>query len=248
MTKFARNTLAAAVMLAAGIGAAHAQKPIDKLTTDKEKASYMVGMMYGQQLDQIKSDVDPAIVSQAMMTALTGGNLLMTQEEAQQVSQEFSRKMQGKMESERKVAGDKNTADGDKFLAANKAKDGVKTTASGLQYQVISEGKGAKPKTSDTVRVHYTGTLLDGTKFDSSVDRGEPAVFPLSGVIPGWTEGLQLMTVGSKYRFWIPANLAYGEQGTPGPIGPNQTLSFEVELIAIEAPAAPAAPAPAPGQ
>jgi FKBP-type peptidyl-prolyl cis-trans isomerase FkpA len=238
MTTFARKTLAIALLAAFAAGPAAAQQKVTKLETEKQKISYMVGMMFGQQLGSIKGEIDPAIVAQAMNTSLEGGQLLMTQEEAQTVSQEFSRKMQGKMEAERKAAGDTNKADGDKFLAANKGKPGVKTTASGLQYLVVTQGTGPKPAASDTVRVHYTGTLLDGTKFDSSVDRGEPAEFPLSGVIPGWTEGLQLMPVGSKFKFWIPSNLAYGEQGTPGPIGPNQTLAFEVELLEIVKPAA----------
>ena len=241
MKTFARNTLALALLAAVAAGPAVAQQKVTKLETEKQKVSYMVGMMFGQQLGSIKDEIDPAIVAQAMSTSVAGGQLLMTQEEAQQVSQEFSRKMQGKMEAERKAAADTNKAEGDKFLAANKGKPGVKTTASGLQYQIVSEGKGPKPTANDTVRVHYTGTLLDGTKFDSSVDRGQPAEFPLSGVIPGWTEGLQLMPVGSKFKFWIPANLAYGEQGTPGPIGPNQTLVFDVELLEIVKPAAAAA-------
>jgi FKBP-type peptidyl-prolyl cis-trans isomerase len=236
MKTFVRNTLAVAVLAAVAAGPALAQQAVTKLETEKQKVSYMVGMMFGQQLSSIKDEVDPAIVAQAMNTTLAGGQLLMTQEQAQEVSQEFSRKMQGKMEAERKAAADRNKAEGEKFLAQNKGKPGVKTTASGLQYQIVSEGKGAKPSAEDTVRVHYTGTLLDGTKFDSSVDRGQPAEFPLAGVIPGWTEGLQLMPVGSKFRFWIPANLAYGEQGTPGPIGPNQTLVFDVELLDIVKP------------
>lgn len=241
MKTFARNTLALALFAAVAAGPAVAQQKVTKLETEKQKVSYMVGMMFGQQLGSIKDEIDPAIVAQAMSTSVAGGQLLMTQEEAQEVSQEFSRKMQGKMEAERKAAADTNKAEGDKFLAANKGKPGVKTTASGLQYQIVSEGSGPKPTANDTVRVHYTGTLLDGTKFDSSVDRGQPAEFPLSGVIPGWTEGLQLMPVGSKFKFWIPANLAYGEQGTPGPIGPNQTLVFDVELLEIVKPAGAAA-------
>ena len=129
------------------------------------------------------------------------------------------------------------------FLAKNKSKSGVKTTASGLQYEVEKEGTGPKPKATDTVKVDYTGTKIDGTKFDSSVDRGQPATFPLNQVVPGWTEGLQLMPVGSEYKFYIPAKLAYGERG-PGPIGPNATLIFDVKLISIEPPAAQAKEAP----
>jgi FKBP-type peptidyl-prolyl cis-trans isomerase FkpA/FKBP-type peptidyl-prolyl cis-trans isomerase FklB len=160
----------------------------------------------------------------------------MTQEEQQAIRQTFIQKMQGKQEEQRKAVAEKNQSDGEKFLAANKSKAGVKSTASGLQYQVITEGKGAKPAATDTVKVHYVGTLLNGSKFDSSIDRGEPAQFPLNGVIAGWTEGLQLMPVGSKYKFWIPGNLAYGDRGRPG-IEPNALLTFEVELLEIVKPA-----------
>jgi len=139
-----------------------------------------------------------------------------------------------KMEAKAKVDGEKNVKEGEAFLAANAKKDGVKTTASGLQYKVIKAGTGATPKASDEVKVHYHGTLIDGTVFDSSVQRGEPISFPLNGVIAGWTEGLQLMKVGDKFQFAIPSALAYGEQGS-GPIGPNSTLIFEVELLGIEA-------------
>ena len=158
--------------------------------------------------------------------------MLITDEQAQQIMQAFGQKMQAKqivkMQQEAKTNQDK----GDKFLAENGKKTGVVTTASGLQYQVLTQGTGAKPAASSGVKVHYKGTLIDGTEFDSSYKRGEPATLPLSGVIPGWSEGLQLMSVGSKYKFWIPAKLAYGEQAPPM-IGPNQMLIFEVELIDI---------------
>jgi FKBP-type peptidyl-prolyl cis-trans isomerase FklB len=128
----------------------------------------------------------------------------------------------------------KNKAEGEAFLAENKKKEGVKTTASGLQYKVIKPGKGKKPKSSDTVTVNYRGTLIDGTEFDSSYKRGQPATFQVSGVIPGWTEGLQLMEEGAKWQLFIPSNLAYGERGAGGVIGPNATLIFEVELLSIQ--------------
>jgi FKBP-type peptidyl-prolyl cis-trans isomerase FkpA len=237
MSQFFRNTLIAAAV-AAAVAAPGAQA-VDKLTTEKEKVSYMVGMDMANGLQPIKGEIDLAIVTQALADALAGGKTLMTAEEQQTVRAAFIQKMQGQQEAQMKAVAEKNKAAGDTFLAGNKGKAGVKSTASGLQYQVITEGKGAKPVATDTVKVHYVGTLLDGNKFDSSVDRGEPAQFPLNGVIPGWTEGLQLMTVGSKYKFWIPGNLAYGDRGRPG-IEPNALLTFEVELLEIVAPAAAA--------
>ena len=132
------------------------------------------------------------------------------------------------------MKGEENLKKGQAFLEANKSKDGVKTTASGLQYIVMKEGAGAKPTLNDKVTTHYHGTLIDGTVFDSSVERGQPASFPVSGVIPGWTEALQMMTVGSKYKLFVPANLGYGERGAGGKIGPNSVLIFEVELISID--------------
>ena len=198
MSQFHRNTLIAAA-IAAAVAAPGAQA-IDKLTTEKEKVSYMVGMDMANGLQPIKGEIDLAIVTQALADALAGGKTLMTAEEQQAVRAAFIQKMQGQQEEQMKAVAEKNKA-------------GVKTTASGLQYQVITEGKGAKPVATDTVKVHYVGTLLDGSKFDSSVDRGEPAQFPLNGVIPGWTEGLQLMPVGSKFKFWIPGNLADGDRG-----------------------------------
>lgn len=230
MNQFVRNTLATAVLAAAVAMPAVA---VDKLTTEKEKVSYMVGMDLSNGLAQIKDEIDPAIVAQALQDALKGSKTLLTQEEALAVRQTFVQKMQSAQAEKQKAAAESNKADGEKFLAANKSKPGVKTTASGLQYQVIKEGTGKKPGPNDQVKVHYLGTLIDGTKFDSSYDRGQPAQFALNGVIPGWTEALQLMTVGSKYKLFIPSNLAYGEKGTPGPIGPNATLVFEVELMEI---------------
>ena len=151
-----------------------------------------------------------------------------------QVMQAFSTRMQAKQAAEFEETKRKNAEEGDKFLAENAKKPGVKTTASGLQYEVLTEGTGPKPKASDTVRVHYKGTLLDGETFDDSYARGEPVEFALAQVVPGWQEGLQLMPVGSKYKLWIPGKLGYGEQGTPGgPIGPNATLVFEVELLDV---------------
>lgn len=235
MSQFFRSTLIAAALSAAL--APPAASAVEQLTTEKEKNSYMVGMSIGGNLQPIKDEIELAIVIQALRDTLTGGKALLSQEEFQQVARSFQQSLEGKAQAQMKAAADKNQAAGDAFLATNKSKPGVKATASGLQYQVITEGKGAKPVDTDTVKVHYVGSLLDGTKFDSSVDRGEPAQFPLNGVIPGWTEGLQLMPVGSKFKFWIPGNLAYGASGRPPVIEPNALLTFEVELLEIVKPA-----------
>lgn len=207
------------------------------LPTEKDKVSYMIGMQMGKSLEQVKDEVDVDVISKAIKSSVAGEKMLMDEKQAQEVAQAFGLKMQEKMVAKAKADAGKNKAEGDKFLAENARKPGVETTPSGLQYQVVTEGTGPKPKDSDIVRVHYKGTLLDGKTFDSSYDRGTPATFPLGGVIPGWREGLALMPVGSKYKLWIPASIGYGEAGTQGgPIGPNATLAFEVELLEIVKP------------
>jgi FKBP-type peptidyl-prolyl cis-trans isomerase len=241
MTRFVQKSLVAALAVGFAIGNAVAADPVAKpdapaIKLDKSKISTMVGMDIGKGLTQIKDDIDIKVVEQAIEATLKGEKTSLTQEEALAVRQEFMKQMQAKRVAEQKVAAEKNKKEGVDFLAANKGKAGVKTTASGLQYTVEKEGTGPKPKATDTVKVHYLGTKIDGTKFDSSYDRGQPATFPLNGVIKGWTEGLQLMTVGSKYKLFVPAELAYGENG-PGQIGPNATLIFDVELLGIENPA-----------
>lgn len=249
MTRFVQKTLVAALAAGFAIGSAYAQDPAVKaapgaaakpaappVAIDKNKISTMVGMDIGRGLIQIKDDIDIKIVEQALEATIKGDKTSLTQEEALAVRQAFMQQMQTKRVAEQKVAADKNKTDGAAFLATNKAKAGVKTTATGLQYEVMTEGKGPKPKATDTVKVNYLGTKIDGTKFDSSYDRGQPATFPLNGVIKGWSEGLQLMPVGSKYKLFVPADLAYGENA-PGPIGPNAALVFEVELLGIENPA-----------
>jgi FKBP-type peptidyl-prolyl cis-trans isomerase FkpA/FKBP-type peptidyl-prolyl cis-trans isomerase FklB len=204
------------------------------LPTEKEQVSYMIGMAMAKQLGPVKDEVDVDTISEAIKTSLSGGKLLLTEEQAQKIGEKFGEKMQAKQIAEMMAKAKKNAADGAAFLAANGKKPNIKTTATGLQYEVITEGKGAKPKPTDVVQVNYKGSLLDGTVFDDSAQHGGPATIPLPQVVPGWREGISLMTVGSKYRFWIPAALGYGEQGTPGgPIPPNATLVFEVELLDI---------------
>lgn len=204
------------------------------LPTEKDKVSYMIGMQMGKSLEQVKDEVDVDMIAKAIKASVAGEKMLMTEQQAQEIAQAFGQKMQAKMIAKREADATKNKEEGAKFLAENAKKPGVKTTPSGLQYQVITEGTGPKPKPSDVVKVHYKGTLLDGKTFDSSYDRGTPATFPLGAVIPGWREGLGLMSVGSKYKLWIPASIGYGEAGTQGgPIPPNATLVFEVELLEI---------------
>jgi FKBP-type peptidyl-prolyl cis-trans isomerase FkpA len=226
-----RNTLLA--VATAGALAVSVNVMAQQLTTEKDKVSYMVGMQIGGSLAQIKDEIDLKVVFSAIEGALAGKDPLLTPEQAMEVQRTFAERLQGKRAAEMQEMAVKNKAEGEAFLAKNKSAAGVQTTASGLQYQVATNGTGPRPTATDTVRVHYVGTLLDGTKFDSSVDRGEPAQFALNAVIPGWTEALQLMPVGSKYKLWIPSELAYGDRGTPGPIGPNTTLVFEVELLEI---------------
>jgi len=195
------------------------------LATDKEQVSYMIGMEMGKSLKPIKDEVDLKTVNQAMQDVINDKKLLLNDEQMAKVMQTLA------------AQGKKNVELEKTFLAANGKKPGVITTASGLQYQVITQGTGPKPKVEDRVSVHYVGTLLDGTEFDSSYKRKEPAQFVLGSVVPGWSEALQLMPAGSKYKLWIPSKLGYGEAGTPGgPIPPNSTLVFELELLQIAKP------------
>ena len=201
----------------------------------REKVGLLVGSDVGRSLAPIKAEFDLPVLLQAVRTSLAKGTPLLSDAEATAVRETFSRKLQEKMQAEAAKAAEKNRTEGAAFLAGNKKVKGVFTTASGLQYMVLRQGSGARPKPTDKVRVNYHGTLLDGTVFDSSYDRGaQPVEFALNQVIPGWTEGVGLMPVGAKYRFWIPGDLGYGPQGAPGgQIGPNATLVFDVELLAI---------------
>jgi FKBP-type peptidyl-prolyl cis-trans isomerase FkpA len=214
-------------------------KAIPGLPTEKDQVSYMIGMAMAKQLDAAKDEIDVETIAKAIKTSLAGQKMLLTDQQAAEIAQAFGQKMQAKQMAKMVADAKTNLAAGDTFFAHNAKAPGVQTTASGLQYQVLTEGKGAKPIATDTVRVQYKGMLLDGKTFDSSYDRGEPATFPLNQVVPGWQEGIALMPVGSKYKFWIPSKLGYGEKGTPGgPIPPNATLVFEVELLDIAKPVA----------
>ena len=204
-----------------------------ELNTDEQKLGYIIGMDIGKSLREQGTTVDLDTLIDAISATYKGEDLAMTAEEAAAIRQEYVQKMQAAQQAESTAAGAGNLAEGQKFLAENKGKEGVQTTASGLQYKVLTMGDGAKPVATDTVKVHYSGKLLDGTEFDSSYARNEPISFALNRVIPGWTEGVQLMPIGSKFVFYIAPELGYGEGGG-GPIPPNSTLVFEVELLDIE--------------
>jgi len=208
------------------------------LTTAKQKFSYALGMQIGgglgANLKKQNVDVDWNLVGQGMKDSATGTKTRLTQEEMKTVLTAKQAEVQKQQQEKQQAAGAKNKAEGDAFLAANKGKDGVVTTASGLQYKILTAGNGPKPAATDSVKCNYKGTLINGTEFDSSYKRGQPATFGVSQVIKGWTEALQLMPVGSKWQLFIPSSLAYGERGAGGDIGPDETLIFEVELLSIE--------------
>ena len=217
------------LLLLAGFASAELQE----LKTDKDKTSYSMGVATGTQMKRQSIDVDVDIFAKGLKDSISGGKLQMTEQEIQETLKTFQQALAAKQAEKSKQLADTNRKEGEAFLAENKKKEGVKTLPSGLQYKMLTEGSGKMPKETDTVTTHYRGTLLDGTEFDSSFKRGQPASFPVNGVIKGWTEALQLMKEGSKWQLFIPSDLAYGERGAGGQIGPNATLIFEVELISI---------------
>jgi FKBP-type peptidyl-prolyl cis-trans isomerase FklB len=202
-------------------------------SNQKQKVSYAIGVNLGTSFQKEELDIDQKALTQGLADALAGKPAL-DPSEVQSTLMKFQQEMMSKQQAKMQVEGEKNLKDGDAFLAANAKKDGIKTTASGLQYKVVKSGTGASPTAADTVKVNYEGTLIDGTVFDSSIKRGEPASFPVNRVIPGWTEALQLMKVGDKWKVFIPAKLAYGERSPSPTIPPNSTLIFDVELLSIE--------------
>ena len=205
-----------------------------KLDTPKNRISYTIGVNIGQDFKSQNMDVDPDLLLMGLKDTLSGKELQLTEEEMVQEIQNFQQEMQAKMAAEMEVKAAENKASGEAFLAENAKQEGVVVTESGLQYKIIEPGQGDSPGPADVATVHYRGTLIDGTQFDSSYDRGQPASFPVGGVIAGWSEALQLMKPGAKWQLFIPAELAYGERGAGQDIGPNSTLLFDVELISVE--------------
>ena len=205
-----------------------------ELKGDKEKFSYSLGVNLGGNLKRESVEVDPELVVKGFKDSYGGGKTILTEDEARQAIMDVQKTLMAKKAEAMQKLSEKNKADGEKFLAENAKKAGVTSLPSGLQYREITPGKGKSPKISDNVTTHYKGTLIDGTEFDSSYKRGQPATFPVSGVISGWTEALQLMKEGAKWQLFVPSRLAYGEKGAGQAIGPNATLIFEVELISVK--------------
>ena len=232
-----KTKIAVAMVVLAGLSACNNEKPEQTsvvLDNEVKKFSYAMGMDVGQSIKGLGAEIDSAALNAAIGDVLSGAALKLEAAESTKIKQDFFRKKQEAQMAERKASGAENKAKGEAFLAENAKKEGVTVTESGLQYEVLTQGDGKKPAATDTVKVHYQGTLIDGTEFDSSYKRGEPISFPLNRVIKGWTEGVALMPVGSKYKFYIPSDLAYGERGAGAKIGPDSTLIFTVELLAIE--------------
>ncbi len=219
------------VVLLASQADAQEKRP---LQTSMEKQSYSIGADIGNKLKAQSLEIDPEVFAQGLKDAVSGSKLRLTEQEINETLSNLQKELMEKQAERAKQLGEKNKEDGETFLSENKKKEGVKILSSGLQYRVIKEGAGKMPKADDTVVTNYRGTLTDGTEFDSSYKRGQPATFPVNGVIAGWTEALQLMKEGSKWELFIPSNLAYGERGAGNVIGPNAALIFEIELISVK--------------
>ena len=239
MSKFSRTVLVTGL----AVFAVACNKPADKsagkssdLKTEPQKFGYAVGYDLGKSMQPMLDSIDISSLEEGIEQGSAGKTALMDEKARQEIKVAMSQKLRAKKEEEDKASAAKNAADSEKFLAEMAKKDGVKTTADGLEYEVEKEGSGAAPTPDDTVTVNYRGTLPDGTEFDSSYKRKQPLTFPLKNVIPGWVEGLQLMKPGAKYKFYIPAKLAYGDRGAGDKIGPDQALVFDVELLKVEKP------------
>jgi FKBP-type peptidyl-prolyl cis-trans isomerase FklB len=230
-----------ALVFVTGSQAQDATEEAPKLETRENKISYSIGVNIGNDIarsfERQGVEVDPVLLSKGILHALSDTEKLLSQEEMTQLLNEFQQEMRAKMaaQTEKKSqSGDMNKKAGEDYLAANRKREGVVSLPSGLQYEVVTAGSGKSPAATDTVVVHYKGTLIDGKEFDSSYKRGQPATFPVNGVIKGWTEALQLMKEGAKWKLFIPADLAYGSRGAGADIGPNSALVFEVELIEVK--------------
>lgn len=228
-------------ILAAGLALNLSLSAAEELKTDKDKISYAIGMDIGRNITNNQVDINIDALAAGVKAMVSGAKPQLSDEQFKDAMGILRSNMQARMadrmkeqQASQKVAGEKNKKDGEAFLAENKKKPGIKTTDSGLQYEVLTMGTGPKPTTMDTVICHYRGTLTDGKEFDSSYKRGEPSEFPVTGVIKGWTEALQLMPVGSKWKLYIPSEIAYGERGQGRDIGPNSVLIFEIELVGIK--------------
>jgi len=211
---------------------AFAEKMVE-LKTAKDKVSYSIGYDMGSSIKRNAVDVDPRILTKALQDSLSGAKPQMTEQEMREAINSLQKDLAAKQQEKTKAQGEKNKKEGEAFLAENKKKEGVKTLPSGLQYMVLTEGKGKQPKATDTVTVQYRGTLIDGSEFDSSYKRGQPATFALNQVIKAWTEGVQLMKEGGTIRLFVPSELGYGERGAGSAIGPNTTLIFDIELLSV---------------
>ncbi|MDD5140777.1 MAG: FKBP-type peptidyl-prolyl cis-trans isomerase [Verrucomicrobiales bacterium] len=235
------KTTVLAVIFSFGVAAPLFASGTNVLGDEKSRVSYAIGMMLGHNWQQQGLEVDADVAAHAIKDIQSGSTTLLSEAEMHETLTTFQKEFKAKQQKIQAEKAAKNKAEGDAFLATNKNKPGVIALPSGLQYMILTNGSGAMPAATNVVSVNYRGTLIDGTEFDSSYKRGEPVQFPVKGVIPGWTEALQLMKTGSKWKLFIPAELAYGESGRPG-IPPNSTLIFEVELLSVQAPPPPPAP------
>lgn len=215
-----------------GCTAEEAKEPL--LDNPKDRISYTIGINIGQDFVTQKMDINADVLLLGIKDTMAGKEARLTEEEMMAEIQKFQEEMQAKMMADAQQSAEKNKLAGEAFLAENAKQEGIVVTASGLQYKVLEAGEGSSPGPADVATVHYRGTLIDDTQFDSSYDRGQPATFPVGGVIPGWTEALQLMKPGAKWQIFIPSQLAYGERGAGEAIGPNATLLFDVELVSVE--------------
>ena len=234
MKKLSWLVIACMFFVPAAVWADDGKKDAAELESFKDKLGYSMGLDVGTYFKRIDDEISFEALLRGLNDAYQGNEPALSAEEIATVQRAFGEKMQAKQQEELSMIKEKNGKLGTEFLAENTKRKGVMTTESGLQYELLEKGDGPKPKATDRVKVDYVGTLIDGTEFDSSVKRGEPAVFGVDQVIPGWSEALQLMEVGSKYKLFIPSDLAYGEKGAPPVIEPNSVLVFEVDLLSIE--------------